>query len=374
MDVTIANEKYPSVSRCILGLRTYCFSQKCRIPDSISEERVLCIMLVLQALGNKIFAYQPPQESVSHTIKATLQRYFRLRPTLHAPSQKELNLLEEAFSASKLVRQFIESNAVNDISGYLNTTLNRNALEALRQTIPQTGKPLRQCSPNEIAKQKALLSADECAACWAAYGPRSDTAASELKNALVCGKYLVLLDDETLKRALTDPSLYTHLNSNGKRACVEIIAAVFPLMDEAQKQQIERLTTQIMADYREEILSLRHRFQGGNYGLMDLFHIGDKNQFKQALLDFGHTIVRDKGVCFYINYDVSSVLWSDMQNFSVAIESLAALLHRDFLQNQARQSYEVWENDTFKIIWLISVVWFRKLFHDIQASPSAAGK
>lgn len=374
MQITIANENYKTLSSCLLGLHTYFFTLNYRFPPEIAEERLLCMMLVLQTLCDKILAYQPAQESVSHTIKAALQHYFMLKDKAQSPTLREITWFEQMFAASQLVKHFVQDGAVNDISGYLNQTLRRNALDALRQEVPQTGKALSKCSIDEIAQGKAVLSSAECAKCWAHYGPLSDSTANRVKNALVRGKYLVLLEDETLMRALSNKSLYVALDGHAKRICVGIITAVFPLMDDAQKQQIEQLANDVMLEYRIDLLSLRHRNHGEQYGLMDLFHAGNKTQLKQGLLDFGQALVHDKGVCFYINYDLSSISWSELDDFSESVNSLTELLHCDFLQHQDQRNYALWENDTFKIIWLISVVWFRKLFHELQNSSARAGK
>ena len=368
MQITIGDEDYQTISRCLLGLHTYFFTLHYRFPNTVSEERLLCMLLVLRSICDKIFAYQPVQENISHTIKATLQRYFRLKNQAHVPTEQALNWFEEVFGASTLVKSFVEKGAVNDISDYLSQTLRHNALDALRAAVPQTGKSLRQSNLEEISNGKVLISAEECAKCWAQYGPRSDTPANRFKNAFVRGKYLVLLKDEALLAALTDPSLYPVLDSNGKRACVRIISAAFPLMNDDQKRRIEQLTNGVMKDYRDELLSLRHRCHAGQYGLMDLFHAGNKDQLKQGLLDFGRALVKNKGLCFYIDYDLSSVSWSELDGFGEAVNGLVDLLHRDFMQHLDRPRYALWENDTFKIIWLVCVVWFRKLFHELQES------
>ena len=371
MKVTLGEEDCRTVSRCLRGLHYYFFKSHLRIPDTVSEERVLCMLLVLSSICDKILAYQPAQEGVPHTVKAGLGHYFMLKNSAPPPTPQNAEDFRQILAGSKLVRNFLESGAVDDISGYLNQTLRRNALDALRAAMPKTGKSLRQCRTDEIANRKALLSAAEMAACWAQYGPRTDTPAKQFKNALVRGKYLALLEDKTLIAALTGPSLYPALDSNGKRACVQLIEAAFPLMNEAQKQQIEQLTNGVMQDYRDQLFALRRRTHEGQYGLMDLFRVRDRNRLEQGLLDFGSALVRDKGLCFYINYDLSAVSLDELDGLGGVIDGLTNLLNRDFLQHGNRD-WALWENDTFKIIWLISVVWFRKLFHEMQV-PALSG-
>lgn len=366
MHITLGGEDYRTLSRCLLGLHTYFFTLHYRYPDGIEEERLLCMTLVLRSICDKIFAYQPVQESVAHTVRAALQQYFLLKKDAHPPTEEACGWFREVLGVSRLVKEFVENGAVEDISAYLDKTLRRNGLEALRAEIPTEGKPLRRATLEEIARRQVLLSRAECEACWKHYGPLSDTSAKQFKNALVRGKYLVLLDDVLLADALTDPSLYSALDSNGKRACADMIEAVFPLMSEAQKQKIEQLTNGVMSDYSARLLALRHRTHEGQYSLRDLFFVGDKAQFKQGLQDFASALVRKKGVCFYIHYDLSALSLDELDGFGGVINGLVELLHRDFLQHLDRSDYALWENDTFKIIWLLSVIWFRKLFDELK--------
>ncbi len=236
MRITIAGEDYKALSRCLLGLHSYFFTLHCCFSKE-QEERILCMMLVLRTLCDKIFAFQPAQESVSHTLKAALRKYFAHKNEAQIPSIEQADWLKRIFSNSRLVQDFVEKGAINDISAYLGQTLYQGALERLRANVPQTGLPLRHATAADLAAGRVRLSAEELAGYWKQAASRSDAPAKQFKNALVCGKYLALLEDHALLLALCDPSLYTALDAAGKRNSMELIEAAFPLMNESQKSK-----------------------------------------------------------------------------------------------------------------------------------------
>lgn len=370
MAITIAQEDYKTLRRALGAIERYCLDSHYRLPDEVDEERLLFLMLVLQTLCHKIFAYQPSQEKISYTVMMKLKKYFELKPTFQPAPKAAQEMLTACISSGKLIGPFLQRPQLKDISAYIQKTVQSNGLEALRKTLPKTGKMLKDSTPAEIAEGKTYLSAEELQRVWKMCALSQDKRFITLKKALIRGKYIALLDDKELITCLQNAHLYDGLDPLDLAACADIIEAVFPLMSKEEKNQTELIANGKPDEFRNKIFGLRFQHASEQYTLADLFTIPDEKRINRALLDFSRTILADQKGLFYLYYNVEDMDDDLVAGFDCAIESLARRLHNDFLSSSINQDYVLWDYDDFRLIWLLSVIWFRQTIAKFQV-PTA---
>lgn len=355
----------------LINFRLYC-SQGLKLPQNIDEERLLCITAALHTITNKICAFQPPQEKVTLTIKNYIEQYF---------TQK--NLAQETLSAeefdkilahSGLIGNFIKNPAITNISEHIKKTVESNSLKNLRKNLLKTNgktKLTPSIKPEQISNGDVCFTEEEARQFWQKIASAKGRTAESYKNAFIEGKYIILLEENTLKALLTDSNFYTGLNTGAIKAAVEIIEEIIPLMSKEEKQKLLPLTNNCLRDYRGFIFNISQDAPKNNYGIMDLFSITDAKKMKDAVLTFSEILIKEHNELFYIDYDINSVDDSTFEKLDYIIDTLAELLQEDFLKQDINADIDLWASSKFRIIWLLTVIWFKKAFTEIKQRCSA---
>ena len=182
-----------------------------------------------------------------------------------------------------------------------------------------------------------------------------------MKNSFIRGKYIVLLPEKKLIKTLILPQLYKGLASNSIKTVVSIIKDAFQLMDEEQKNKVYELTNTYLADYKTEIYGFQTEQEDtSKYQFTDLFYVTDKYKLKSALSFFVNLMMKDKTDLFYIKYQLNKINDNFFINFDSLLDTSIETFNEEFNKLGNVKEYDLWQSETFRMIWLIFTVWFRK--------------
>lgn len=364
----IAKEDYQTISKAQLALHIFVQTQKYKLPPAIDEERFLCAVEILRVLGEKLLAMQPSQENISYIIQTKIRHYFENKKNqcdLTPQAEREFyNYLQY----SKVINRLVTSEEIDDISPYVKQVRTVNKLQIVRNSLPdEKSKPITETtSVHEIATGKVYISSERFLSLWKQLSDRQLPPQHQAyKNAFIKGKYIVLLPEKQLISGLINPSFYDSLDATALRSSVDVIEAVYPLMTDAEKEQLLPLTNGPLRDFRETILSLPYKYRASQNNLTDLFRITEKNQLENALHSFCALLTKNKGDLFFLKYDLKQVNVEDFDTLDTVLDRLTDSLRSYFDKNKPTEP-DLWNYEQFRLMWLLLVIWFRKTFETIK--------
>ena len=364
MTIKLLKENYKSIAKAQLALLQYSSTLQYQYPKDIDEERLLCVTIGLQAICNKMLAYQPSQEEISYSIKSKLNTYFSSKKSLKASDVKAKEQFDKYLSYSKLIYNFVTKPSVVDITKEIKAVKDYNDIKKLREDLlnKENKKPFsRTITEYDIEHNKVYISKEEFNKLWGMVISSNSSANNNIKNSFVRGKYIALLTNKKLTETLTSPQFYKGLVSDSIRTAVSIIKDVFQLMTEEQKNKIYDLTNTCLADYKTEIYGFQTEQEDtSKYQFTDLFYVTDKYKLKSALSFFINLMMKDKTDLFYIKYQLNKINDTFFVNFDSLLDTSIETFNEEFNKLGNVKEYDLWQSETFRMIWLIFTIWFRK--------------
>ena len=367
----IAGESYRQISKAQLALHAFVHTQKYKLPAYIDEERFLCAVEVLRVLGDKLLALQPAHENLSFTVQTQLRHYMEIKKEQRPLTPQAEAEFKRYLAYSPVISNLVTSPGVTDISPYVKQVRSINGLQTLRACLPTQNNPsLTPATPAvEIARANVYVSAEQFVTLWAQLGGSYLTQQEQVyKNAFIQGKYLVLLPEQDLIKILLNPSFYNSLDVASRASSVQLLDAVYPLMSDEEKEKLLPLTNGPLRDKREEILNLPRKHRPTQNSLTDLFRLTDPKQFETALHTFCDLITKDQGELFFLTYDLTQVTADEFDTLDTVLDRLADSL-RSYFEHQKHSEDDLWNYAQFRVMWLLLLIWFRKIF---AASQTAA--
>ena len=239
--IKLLKENYKSIAKAQLALLQYSSTLQYQYPEDIDEERLLCITVGLQAICNKILAYQPTQEEMSYSIKSKLNTYFISKKNLKKPDDSAKEQFNKYLSYSNLIYNFVTKPPIIDITKQIKTVKDYNAIKHLQEELlnKENKKPFsRTITEYDIEHNKVYISKEEFGKVWSMVISSNSSANTNIKNSFVRGKYIALLTNKKLIETLISPQFYKGLVSDSIRTAVSIIKDMFQVMTEEQKKKI----------------------------------------------------------------------------------------------------------------------------------------
>ena len=364
MTIKLLKENYKTIAKAQLALLQYSSTLQYQYPKDIDEERLLCITMGLQTICNKILAYQPSQEEISYSIKSKLNTYFLSKKNLKTTDIKSTEQFNKYLSYSKLIYNFVTQPSIIDITKQIKAVKDYNAIKHLQEELlkKEDKKPFsRTVTEYDIEHNKVYISKEEFSKLWSIVISSNSSANNNIKNSFVRGKHIALLTNKKLIDTLTSQQFYKGLASDSIRTAVSIIKDVFQLMNEEQKNKIYELTNTSLADYKTEIYNFQiEREDTNKYQFTDLFYVTDKYKLKSALSFFVNLMMKDKTDLFYIKYQLNKINDNFFTNFDSLLDTSIETFNEEFNKLGNVKEYDLWQSETFRMIWLIFTVWFRK--------------
>lgn len=362
--IKLLKENYKSIAKAQLALLQYSSTLQYQYPEDIDEERLLCITVGLQAICNKILAYQPTQEEMSYSIKSKLNTYFISKKNLKKPDDSAKEQFNKYLSYSNLIYNFVTKPPIIDITKQIKTVKDYNAIKHLQEELlnKENKKPFsRTITEYDIEHNKVYISKEEFGKVWSMVISSNSSANTNIKNSFVRGKYIALLTNKKLIETLISPQFYKGLVSDSIRTAVSIIKDMFQVMTEEQKNKIYDLTNTCLADYKAEIYSFQTEQEDtSKYQFTDLFYVTDKYKLKSALSFFVNLMMKDKTDLFYIKYQLNKINDNFFANFDSLLDTSIETFNEEFNKLENVKEYDLWQSETFRMIWLIFTIWFRK--------------
>lgn len=366
MSIKILNEDYKKVSKAQLALLQYSSTLQYQYPKDIDEEKLLCVTMGLQIICNKVFAYQPSQENISYSIKSKLNTYFNIKKTLKQPDDEVKATFKQYLSYSSLINKFIINPPIVDITKQIKDVKDFNDIKKLQEDLlNKDGKKqfTKTTKEFEIEQNKVYVSQEEFSKIWNIIISSNSTTINSMKNAFVRGKYIALLSHKKLIDTLINSQFYKGLASDSIRSAVSVIKAMFQIMKDEEKNKIYELTNSCLADYREEIYKFQiEQEDTSKYQFTDLFYVTDKYKLKSALNFFINLLMKDKTEMFYIKYQVNKINDNFFINFDSLLDTSIESFHEEFNKLGNVKTYDLWQSETFRMIWFIFTIWFRKVY------------
>ena len=364
MPIKILKENFKSISKAQLALMQYSSTLQYQYPADIDEERLLCVTIGLQTICNKVFAYQPSQEEISYSIKSKLNSYFSSKKSLKNPDTKAKEQFDKYLSYSKLIYNFVTKPSIVDITKQIKDVKDFNDIKKLREDLLDKENKVpfsKTVTEYEIEHNKVYISKEDFAKFWDIIRASNSSANNNIKNSFVRGKYIALLPNKKLMETLTSPTFYKGLASDSLRIAVSIIKDIFSIMPEEQKNKIYDLTNNSLADYKTEIYNFQlEQEDTSKYQFTDLFYVNDKYKLKSALSFFINLMMKDKTDLFYIKYQINKINDNFFINFDSLLDTSIETFNEEFNKLGNVQEYDLWQSETFRMIWLLFTIWFRK--------------
>ncbi len=364
MTIKILKENYKSIAKAQLALLQYSFTLQNQYPKDIDEERLLCVTMGLETICNKIFAYQPSKEEISYSIKSKLSTYFISKKSLNKPDDSVKEQFNKYLSYSNLIYNFVTKPPIIDITKQIKAVKDYNAIKHLQEELlkKEDKKPFsKTVTEYDIEHNKVYISKEEFNKLWNMVISSNSSANNNIKNSFVRGKYIALLTNKILMETLTSTDFYKGLVSDSLRTAVSIIKDVFQLMTEEQKNKIYDLTNTCLADYKTEIYGFQTEQEDtSKYQFTDLFYVTEKYKLKSALSFFVNLMMKDKTDLFYIKYQLNKINDNFFINFDSLLDTSIETFNEEFNKLENVKEYDLWQSETFRMIWLIFTVWFRK--------------
>ncbi|MCR4663365.1 MAG: hypothetical protein K5622_05725 [Endomicrobiaceae bacterium] len=364
--IKILKEDYKSIAKAQLALLQYSSTLQYQYPADIDEERLLCVTIGLQTICNKILAYQPSQEEISYSIKSKLNTYFGYKKNLKPSDNPAKEQFNKYLSYSKLIYNFVTKPPIVDITKEIKDVRDFNDIKKLREDLlNKADKKLFSNTVKEydIEHNKVYISQEEFAKLWNKIVSSNSTITNNFKNSFVRGKYIALLPNKKLIETLMAPAFYKGLASDSIRTAVSIIKDVFSLIKDEEKNKIYELTNSSLSDYRNQIYSFQAEHEDtSKYQFTDLFYVTDKYKLKSALSFFINLMMKDKTDLFYIKYQLNKINDTFFTNFDSLLDTSIETFNEEFNKLQKVKEYDLWQSETFRMIWLLFTIWFRKQY------------
>jgi hypothetical protein len=362
--IKILKENYKSIAKAQLALLQYSSTLQYQYPADIDEERLLCVTIGLQTICNKIFAYQPSQEDISYSIKSKLNSYFNAKKNLKVSDSKAKEQFAKYLSYSKLIYNFVTKSPIVDISKQIKDVIDYNDIQKLREELLDKENKMpfsKNVKEYDIEHNKVYISKEDFAKFWDIIRASNSSANNNIKNSFVRGKYIALLPNKKLIETLMSQNFYKGLASDSLRIAVSIIKDVFQLMKNEEKNKIYDLTNNCLADYKNEIYSFQTEHENtSKYEFSDLFYVADKYKLKSVLSFFINLMMKDKTDLFYIKYQINKINEMFFTNFDSLLDTSIETFNEEFNKLKNVQEYDLWQSETFRMIWLLFIIWFRK--------------
>lgn len=364
MTIKILKENYKSIAKAQLALLQYSSTLQYQYPEEIDEERLLCVTIGLQTICNKVFAYQPSQEEISYSIKSKLNSYFSSKKSLKTPDIKAKEQFNKYLSYSKLIYNFVTKPPIIDITKEIKDVKDFNDIKKLREDLLDKENKVpfsKTVTEYEIEHNKVYISKEDFAKFWDIIRVSNSSANNNIKNSFVRGKYIALLPNKKLIETIISPTFYKGLASDSLRIAVSIIKDVFQLMKDEEKNKIYELTNSCLSDYKKEIYTFQTEQEDtSKYQFTDLFYVTDKYKLKSALSFFIDLMMKDKTDLFYIKYQINKINEMFFTNFDSLLDTSIETFNEEFNKKKNVQEYDLWQSETFRMIWLLFIIWFRK--------------
>ena len=100
--------------------------------------------------------------------------------------------------------------------------------------------------------------------------------------------------------------------------------------------------------------------------ISEIFKITDAHELKLQLATFEEAILKSKGTPFYIDYKIELAKPSLFYGFDRIIDTAVEMLQEKLKETEGINKLEVWKDDNFRLIWLLSVIWFRFKYHEVK--------
>ena len=371
MNITVAKEDYLSICGTIVALNNYLDTLNTSLPEGIDEERVLWIAIGFYPMMNKLFAYQPPDEKFTFTVVKKLEKYFDMKASATPANQNSSKVFMKYLDDSPFVKNTILEPALTDLDKMFEESKKVTAvLEAKKKLLDGFKKPYIAGKINNEEIERGEVIIDDLSTLLLSINAQADNSiqARGIKNALFRGNYFYLYDFDALVELFMKDDTYEYLTGRSIEKVVDALEMIFPYLKSEEKKKVYALSLSTLENYKKRINDFKSYNITNNSlpCISEIFKITEAHELKLQLATFEEAILKSKGTPFYIDYKIELAKPSLFYGFDRIIDAAVEMLQEKLKETEGINKLEVWKDDNFRLIWLLSVIWFRFKYHEVK--------